>query len=129
MSKQSKGIFVVLAVVGFVLTCPCLGCSAWFFYDGAVTYPEQRRRALAYEHIRQTAGDDWHNAWVTEARSQGWPVDDPGPLLTEMDILTQYIIGGTCSALSFVLLTTAIVMVWLSRRDETEPAGADDATL
>ena len=79
----SKRHLFRLAVVGLF----CLGFGLWALYDHKVTYPNQRKRALAFlEHKEQGRLEEW-TAYTAE---RGWQPYDPGEPKTEAEIAVQF---------------------------------------
>ncbi|XAM00553.1 hypothetical protein OT109_04015 [Phycisphaeraceae bacterium D3-23] len=106
---------MTVALVASVLLLPLITCSGWCFYDGAVTYPEGIERWEAYEAVgREYAPEDRQSAWAQVARSNGWPLDVPEQR-GAYDVLTQYIMGSVCSAITLAMAIAAAVFFWLSR--------------
>ncbi len=122
MSSNPNPAFIVLFVVAIVLSCPFVTCTGWFFYDGAVTYPNQRRRALEFERIQHEYPNRWQGEWIDTAKAKGWPTDNPGPAKSEFDILTQYILGSICSVLSLTMAIVVVVFGILIRRKAKKEA-------
>jgi len=71
-----------LALIAFAL---------WFLYDGAVTYPRQRERALVYQQLKE---EKRLSEWTEIAKQRGWPTEDPGEPKQEVDFWVQYVIAG-----------------------------------
>ena len=72
-----------LTVVGLF----CLGFGLWALYDGKVTYPNQRKRALAFlEHKEQGRLEEW----TQYTADRGWEPYDPGEPKTESEIAVQF---------------------------------------
>ncbi len=61
--------------------------SAWFFFDGAVTYPRSNERFHAYMKF-VTAGNE--DAWPAYAKSQNWNEKPPEK---EYRIMDQWVLG------------------------------------
>ncbi len=76
----------------FLLTAAVFFAFAlWFLFDGLVTYPRQRERALAYQElVEEDRGDEWEQM----AAERGWPTKDPGDPKEELDIQIQLVLGG-----------------------------------
>jgi hypothetical protein len=73
-----------LTVVGLF----CLGFGLWALYDGKVTYPNQRKRALAFqEHEEQGRLEEW----TQYTAERGWEPYDPGEPKTESEITVQFV--------------------------------------
>lgn len=84
--KTRKGFLVRLAVISFF----GFGASAWFFYDGAVTYPAQAERAKVFREFKE---NNQIEEWKAYAEEKGWPTKDPGPPKTEADFFSQFAFG------------------------------------
>ena len=65
--------------------------ALWFVYDGAVTYPRQRERALAYQELKE---NDKLDQWEGIATKRGWPLEDPGEAKDKIDFYTQFILSA-----------------------------------
>ena len=102
-----------VALVGVV----CLGIAGWFLFDGVVTYPRQRTRALEYQQLEE---EDRLDEWEDLARQHGWSTADPGKPKSEAEILTQLILGGLVMppALLFLIRFLMIRKRWVEA-DET----------
>ena len=84
--KSRKGFLVRLGVIGLF----CIMGSAWFFYDGAVTYPAQAERAKKYLEFKEK---DQPEEWKKYAEEHGWSIKNPGPPKGEGDIFSQFAFG------------------------------------
>jgi hypothetical protein len=75
-----------------------LGIALWFLYDGAITYPRQRERALAYQGLKLKyqglKEEDRLSEWQKIARQRGWPTEDPGKPKGVGDIYFQLVIAA-----------------------------------
>ncbi len=69
----------------------CLGFAAWFLYDGTITYPRQRERALKYKELRDA---DRLAEWRGVATERGWPSDPPGDPKSQADIYSQLVLAA-----------------------------------
>lgn len=88
-----------LAAVGFAL---------WSLYDGAVTYPNQRERALAHKELEDKGRS---NEWSEFARQRGWPTNYPGEPKSQGDITMQYVMAALAGTIGLAL----VFNVWRSR--------------
>lgn len=86
-ASVSRGYLWRLGLIALV----CFAMAGWFLFDGAVTYPRQRQRALKYQELEEKGALD---EWFTVAKERGWPVDNPGEPKTDFDIYTQFVIAG-----------------------------------
>ncbi len=89
--------------------------ALWFLYDGAVTYPNERQRGLAYNELMeenkgdpQAFRDRWHelakkNNWSTNA--EGLLDPHTGEPKTEGEIKMQFIMAGIVTAIALWLLS------------------------
>ncbi len=84
-----------LGLIAFVL----LGMALWFLFDGAVTYPRQRERALKYEELEKK---DRLSEWPEIAGQRGWSLKDPGEPKSEADFSVQFVMA-TLAALPGLL--------------------------
>ena len=92
--------FKLICVVAF-------GFALWSLYDGAVTYPAQRVRALAYLDLPE---DGRSQAWEEIATERGWPTQPPGEPKTDGKIYIQYfmaVIAGTASLTLLIVVLRA----------------------
>ena len=64
--------------------------ALWFLFDGAVTYPRQRVRALKYEELKKA---DRLNEWKEIAKQRGWSTKDPGEPKSEVEIRVQFVMA------------------------------------
>jgi len=89
-----------LAAIAFAL---------WFLYDGAITYPNQRERALAYHELESDSqGEDpivFRDKWHEMANTNGWPTAYPGEPKTEGEITMQFVMAGIVSVVALGLLS------------------------
>jgi len=85
-----------------------LGFAGWSAYDGAVTYPAQRIRALEYDRLHQ---EHRTSEWPQLAEEKGWPTAPPGEPKTEADFNVQFIMAAACTLIGLWLL----LVVWLAR--------------
>ena len=77
------------------------GFALWFLYDGAVTYPDQRERGLAFDkHMEENRG----NEWDAYARERGWSTESPGEPKSETDIQMQYIMAAAAGIVGVAVL-------------------------
>jgi len=68
-----------------------IGIALWFLYDGAITYPRQRERALVYQDLKEK---DQLDKWEEIAEQRGWPTEDPGKPKEKIDFWIQFVIAG-----------------------------------
>ncbi len=95
----------------------CFGMAGWFLFDGTITYPRQRERALAYEHLKQ---EERLDQWEELAEERGWSTEPPGEPKTEAEIWTQLILAGVLvpPALFFLVRLFVVRKRWVEA-DET----------
>ncbi len=96
-AKSSKSFLFRLSLLALF----CIGGSLWFLYDGTVTYPQQRQRALKYIEMKE---NDQLDQWRTYAAEQGWPTDDPGKPKDEIDFYKQYVLAGIVAPFGLLFL-------------------------
>lgn len=84
----SKGYLLRVGAIALL----CVGGAAWFFYDGVITYPAQRERALTYQELKEQGGLD--DQWPTVAKEHGWSTKNPGEPKSKAEIQAQLILGG-----------------------------------
>jgi hypothetical protein len=85
-----------------------IGFALWFLYDGAISYPNQRARALAYEALQKEKGEDpvaFRDLWHETAAKNDWPATFPGEPKSENEITMQYVMAGLVTAVGLVLLS------------------------
>jgi hypothetical protein len=75
----------------------CFGAALWFLYDGTITYPRQRERALKYEELQE---EDRASEWEEIAQQRGWPTEDPGQPKLEIEFLVQRVIAGVLAVVA-----------------------------
>jgi hypothetical protein len=68
-----------------------LAMALWFLYDGAITYPRQRERALEYQGLEE---EGRLNEWKEIARQRGWPTEAPGKPKEDVDIHIQFVMAS-----------------------------------
>jgi hypothetical protein len=93
-------LFMGIGAIAFAL---------WFVYDGAITYPNQQKRALAYHELEtQSQGMDpvaFRDKWHELAKSNDWPTNYPGEAKTDGDIIMQFVMAGMAGAGALALLS------------------------
>ena len=72
-------------------TLGVFGLALWFLYDGTVTYPRQRERALVYQGIEE---EERAEKWPEIAEEHGWPIRSPGMPKEEIDIQIQLVLAA-----------------------------------
>ncbi len=105
-AKSSKSFLFRMALLAIF----CNGGALWFLYDGTVTYPQQRERALKYIEYKEK---DQLDQWREYATEQGWDLEDPGEPKDDIDFLKQYIMAGFVAPFGLLFL---IVLIRASRR-------------
>ena len=105
-----------------LLAIVLIGWAGWSFYDGVVTYPDQRQRAEAFLQLRNSGESDWAAKWQHAARQHGWLVDDPGKPHSRQDIITQYIYVA-------ITLPAGLLCVWSFVRSFRRWIAADESGL
>jgi hypothetical protein len=68
-----------------------IGIALWFLYDGAITYPRQRERALVYQELKDK---DQLDKWEEIAEQNGWSTEDPGNPKEKVDFYIQFGFAG-----------------------------------
>jgi len=113
--KPAPNPLPYLLLLGFALvfSCPLGGFAAWCYYDGTVTYPQQRERALAYQELKRSGDPYWEQQWAQRAAARGWPTQDPGKPTSRFAITTQFIMFGITGGLAALLLLLAAVSLGL----------------
>ena len=82
--------------------------SLWFLYDAAITYPNQRERALAYAELQKENGEDpvaFRDLWHETAAKNNWPTSFPGEPKSENDIKLQFVMAGIVLVVALALLS------------------------
>ncbi len=69
----------------------CFGMALWFLFDGLVTYPRQRERALEYQRFEKEKRLD---EWEEFAQERGWSTENPGEPKTVADSQEQFVFVG-----------------------------------
>lgn len=82
-TKISGRHLIRLTIVGLF----CIGFGLYCLYDGMVAWPNQRKRALAFQELEaQGRLEDW----AEYAAERGWQPYDPGEPRTEAEITGQF---------------------------------------
>lgn len=79
-----------------------IALALWFLYDGAITYPNQRERALAHDELMEQGRID---DWPQYASERGWPTSYPGEPKTEGDIIMQFFMAAMAGGVALLLLS------------------------
>jgi hypothetical protein len=90
--------------------------ALWFLYDGAITYPNERERALAYLQLFTENKDDpvaFRDRWHELAKKNNWSTNAEGllnpeatePAKSENDIKLQFVMAGIVTAVALLLLS------------------------
>ena len=91
-----------------LLGIAALGFAIWSLVDGAITYPNQRVRALEYLRLEE---ENRLAEWEDIASKNGWSTENPGEPKTKGDIDTQYIMA----VFSVIVGVCFLIKVWRSR--------------
>lgn len=97
----------------------CLGMTAYCIFDGTVTYPAQREKALAYLEFEQANPDlgqkDLFEQWKAEAGKRGWDPGMGGQLETPygtpkkpVDINGQFIMAAVTGLIGLLFVSKLI---------------------
>jgi len=86
----------------------CLGFALWFLYDGAITYPGQRERALKYQELKE---EGRLAEWKEIAAQHGWPLEHPGEPKHEAEIYSQLAFAALM-ALPGLLFAFLVFRTW-----------------
>jgi len=86
-----------LTVVGLF----CLGFGLWALYDGKITYPNQRERALAFQELEEQGRLE---EWTEYAAKRGWQPYDPGEPKTEAEIAVQFYMLAIAGGIGLLVL-------------------------
>jgi hypothetical protein len=101
------GRFAVIALVG-------IGFALWFLYDGAIAWPRQRERGLAYKELmdnEELTGEERTRRWHEITNQKGWPLEYPGEPKTEDEITMQFIMATLSGLVGLWFLS-----LWLRSR-------------
>jgi len=79
----------------------CLGMASWFAFDGAVTYPRQRERALVYQGLEE---EEQLDQWEEIATKRGWPLENPGEPKGKIEFYTQFILSAVVAVPGLLFL-------------------------
>jgi len=84
----------------------CLGGSVYCLYDGAIGYPAQRQRALAYLELKKQGLNDRDTRikWEELAAERDWPLDEPGKPKNEIDFTFQFVLAGCLGPIGLLYL-------------------------
>ncbi|MBN2216803.1 MAG: hypothetical protein JW719_05470 [Pirellulales bacterium] len=101
----------------------CLGGSLYCVYDGAIGYPAQRQRALAFLELKEQGLDraDTLARWREITAERGWPSEEPGKPKEEIDFHIQFFMAG-CLAVPGLLYLYFFIRSW-SRWIEMNDSG------
>jgi len=119
-SEISPKHLLRLGIVGLF----CLGAAGWFLYDGLVTYPNQRERALKFIEFSEEHSDmdelERLNEWNKLAEEQGWPTGNPGEPFKEYDINGQFIWAGVAGFVGLIFFVRFLLNwgCWVESDDE-----------
>jgi len=111
--SSNRPLYLALGVLFAIASLPILAFSAWFFYDGTIAYPAKQRQQLAYEQLQQQhPPGELHQRWLQTAQANGWPTQTPQPPMSDMSIVTQYILGTFCALIGLcgLLIPAAILL-------------------
>ena len=97
MRHYFKSVLIGLGVFGFGL---------WSMYDAFIGFPNQRVRAHKYEELSKL--DNFYDEWVDHARSQNWPLQDPGEPKSDLDIYFNYVMAAICTPFGIWLLVGVV---------------------
>ncbi len=86
-----------LTVVGLF----CLGVGLWALYDGKITYPNQRERALAFQELKEQGRLE---EWTEYAAKRGWQPYDPGKPKTPEEITVQFFMLAVAGGAGLLVL-------------------------
>lgn len=88
-----------------LIAVAALGFALWSLYDGFVTYPNQRERALKYYEFEK---EGRISEWREYALERGWPTVTPGEPKTDGNIIMQYFMATVAGTVSLVLLVVVL---------------------
>src|SRR5262245_28606322 len=108
-AERDGRFYMRFLLIGIVMC----GFSLYCVYDGAVTYPREHERAVAYKKLQEelTASkqaEQFSKEWSALAKEKGWPTNKPHD---ENDIIEQFIMAAATAALGLGFL----LAVWRSR--------------
>jgi hypothetical protein len=92
-----------------IIGIAALAFALWFFYDGAVKWPNQRERILAHNQLaEQLKGEDplvFQERWHALTKERGWPIPvPPGEAKSDTEIMGQYVFGSGAALVGLWLL-------------------------
>ena len=96
-ARISKAYRIRLGVMAALL----LAFSGWFFYDGAIGYPEQQRVHELWLDLREN-DPDWRTEWNRLMNEHDYPANPDGK--SDLDIFVQYLLGTLTGALGLLFL-------------------------
>ena len=96
-ARISKAYRIRLGAMAALL----LAFSGWFFYDGAIGYPEQQRVFELWEDLRENH-PEWRAEWNQLMNEHGYPANPDGK--SELDIFVQYLLGVITGGLGLLFL-------------------------
>jgi hypothetical protein len=114
-----RGSFVArMAIVGL----GCFGFMSWCLFDGLVTYPNQRERALKYIDVKRDGGANWKQEWEDYAKERGWSDLDPKEPKKEGEFTVQFIMATAAG-------TGALIFLFLALRNRGRWIEGDETGL
>jgi len=98
----SNGYLLRLGLVALFGTA----LAGWCIYDGTVTYPNQRVRALKFQEIQDesTSEAEFVEKWEAAATENGWPLKNPGEPKDKYDFVNQFVMAGMVGPVGLVFL-------------------------
>lgn len=92
----------------FFITLFCLGMGGWFFYDGAVGFPQKN---VIYDAHKKFVDENREEAWPEHARQQGWKAEAPEKRYDAASIKFQFVLGAVSTAVGLATLGW-VAMCW-----------------
>jgi len=97
--------------------------STWFWYDGLIAWPLQRKQALAFHELQDKTEDTttFRREWRKLCEEKGWPATaNPGEPKSDVDIYGQYLLGSVLGigALIFWILAFRAWRRWIEMDEE-----------
>jgi hypothetical protein len=92
-----------------IIGIAAFGYSLFFYYDGAIKWPQQRERILTHEKLAEELKDEdrviFQQRWHAITKEKGWPISvPPGEAKTDAEIKMQFVFGAGLSLIGLWLL-------------------------
>jgi hypothetical protein len=92
-----------------IIGLAALAFAGWFFYDGAIKWPQERERILAHDKLaEEVKGEDprvFQERWRAITKERSWPISVPqGEAKSDGEILGQFVLGSLAALVGLWLL-------------------------